>query len=312
MPEITKPNNHPIAGDKRKQRLLNLAGLASVGAAVFLFIIKAIAWFHTGSVAMLGSLLDSLLDFIASTINLFFLRSAMRPVDHEHRFGHGKAEPLGGILQAILICGSALFLISEAVRRIIEPRLPEDTLLGIIIMLVSCVVVGLLVAFQRYTIRQTGSLIVTGDALHGFGDLVINLGVVAALLLSDYLDAPIIDPVVAIALAAVLIRGAWHIAIESIHQLMDREFSEEERNRIRDIALQHPMVANIHDLRTRRAGFDAFIQLHIELPGDIDLTLAHKVADEVEHAINAAFPDAEVFIHQDPKGLERVDPFLRS
>lgn len=301
-----------VSSDPQLKRLLTLAGIASVAAALFLLLIKVIAWFHTGSVAMLGSLLDSLLDTIASMINLFFLRSAMQPVDHEHRFGHGKAEPLGGILQAALISGSALFLIAEAVRRIIHPQLPEDTLLGIGVMLVSCAVVGLLILFQRHTIRKTGSLIVSGDALHGFGDLVINIGVIIALLLSEYLRTPLIDPLVAIALAGILLRGAWGIAIEAVHQLMDREFSEAERDKVREIAMAHAMVANIHDLRTRRAGFDAFIQLHIELPGDIDLSEAHRVADEVEAAIKQAFPDAEVFIHQDPKGEERVDAFLRT
>lgn len=304
--------NSTAAQEIDKQRLVKLAGIASVAVAVFLFALKTIAWLHTGSVAMLGSLLDSLLDCAASTINLLFLNKAMRPVDHDHRFGHGKAEPLGGILQAILIAASALFLISEAVRRFIHPEMPTDTTLGIAIMAVSCLVVGMLIAFQRYAIKHTGSLIVSGDALHGLGDLVINLGVIAALVLGNLFKTPLIDPLVAIGLSIILIRGAWLIGSESINQLMDREFSEDERSSIRDIAVSHPLVANIHDLRTRRAGFDAFIQLHIEMPGDIDLTRAHQVADEVEAAIKAAFPDAEVFIHQDPKGLEPVNAFLRS
>lgn len=295
-----------------KQRLVKLAGIASVAAAIFLLAIKSVAWYHTGSVAMLGSLLDSLLDCAASTINLIFIQNAMRPVDREHRFGHGKAEPLGGILQAILIAASALFLISEAIRRFIHPEMPMDTTLGITVMIVSCIVVGALIAFQHHAIKHTGSLIVSGDAVHGLGDLVINLGVIASLVLGGVFATPLIDPLVAIGLSFVLVRGAWLIGSEAVNQLMDREFSEEERSSIRDIAVSHPLVASIHDLRTRRAGLDAFIQLHIEMPGDIELTHAHQVADEVEAAIKAAFPGAEVFIHQDPKGVERVNAFLRS
>lgn len=309
---MMNPNAKTRTLTDSNQNLLRLAGIASVAVAIFLLIVKSGAWFYTGSVSMLGSLLDSLLDCAASTINLIFLHNAMRPVDREHRFGHGKLEPLGGIIQAMLIGGSAVFLISEAVRRILEPKLPEDTTLGIGIMILSCLVVGLLVVFQRYTIRRTGSLIVSGDALHGFGDITINLGVIAALFFGNYFHSPFVDPVVAIALAFILIYGAWSIGAQSIHQLMDREFSEQERTHIRDIALEHPLVSNIHDLRTRRAGFDAFIQMHIEIPGELDLTSAHKIADEVEAAIKRAFPDAEVFIHQDPKGMERIDAFLRT
>lgn len=301
-----------VMEDQDKKRLLRHAGIASVAVAAFLFAIKALAWLETGSVSMLGSLLDSLLDIVASVMNLILLHSALRPVDHEHRFGHGKAEPLGGVIQAMLIGGSALFLLAESIRRIIEPSLPDNTGLGIAIMLVSCVMVSLLVWFQHYTIRKTGSLIVTGDALHGFGDIMINLGVIAALFLSRYFDAPLIDPLVAILLAFVLFRGAWEIGLQSINQLMDREFSEQERLQIRELALSHPGVTNIHDLRTRRAGFSAFIQMHLEMDGDMNLTCAHKVADDVEATIQQTFPDAEVFIHQDPKGIERINSFLRS
>ncbi len=141
---------------------------------------------------------------------------------------------------------------------------------------------------------------------------MINLGVIAALYLSDWLAAPVIDPLVALALAMVLIRGAWSIAARSIRQLMDTEFSEQDRSQIRQLALAHPQVSDIHDLRTRRAGFTAFIQLHLEMDGEISLTRAHDIADQVEATIQQAFPDAEVFIHQDPAGAERINAFLRS
>ncbi len=179
-------------------------------------------------------------------------------------------------------------------------------------MLVSSVIVGGLVLLQRYVVRRTGSLVVSGDALHGFGDVMINLGVIFALFVSTRFDAPYVDPIVGILLAGILLRGAWEIATHAMRQLMDAEFSPDERDRIRAIALSHPAVTDLHDLRTRRAGLTSFIQLHIELDGDMNLLEAHEIADEVELSIRREFPDSEVLIHQDPHGAETVTQFLRA
>ncbi|MCP3908509.1 MAG: cation diffusion facilitator family transporter [Oceanicoccus sp.] len=296
----------------KKEQLLKLATNASVVVALILVVIKAIAWAKTGSVAMLGSLLDSVLDAAAAFINMYFIRSAMQPADAEHRFGHGKAEPIGGMFQAMIIGGSAVFLMAESVRRLINPEFPVNTELGISIMLVSSAMVAVLVLIQRYVVKRTGSVIVAGDALHGFGDIAINLGVILALVLSGLLNSPLIDPVIAIVLACVLIRGAWSIGKNAIEQLMDTEFSEEEREHIRTLAKQHARVNDIHDLRTRRAGLSAFIQFHLEMDGEMNLNQAHAIADEIEQLIQQEFPNTEVLIHQDPQGIEEVDPFLRS
>ena len=295
-----------------KARLMTLATGASVLVAATLIGIKGVAWWQTGSVAMLGSLLDSLLDGLAAGINLFFVRRAIQPASHQYRFGHGKAEPIGGMFQAIIIGASALFLIAECVSRFLEPAIPTNTRLGIIIMVVASALVGALVLFQRFVAKRTGSLIVSADALHGLGDVGINIGVIVALLVSTRLDAPFVDPIIGILLALVLIRGAWEIGTNAIRQLMDEEFSEEERRQIREIALEHPEVADIHDLRTRRAGLTAFIQFHIELDGNLRLIEAHEISDEVEMAVRQAFPDAEVLIHEDPEGAETVTQFLRA
>jgi ferrous-iron efflux pump FieF len=295
-----------------KARLMKLATGASVLVACALITIKSVAWWQTGSVAMLASLLDSVLDGLAAGINLFFVRRALRPASAQYRFGHGKAEPIGGMFQAIIIGASALFLMSECIRRLIEPSLPTNTQLGIVIMVVASILVGILVLFQRYVVKRTDSLIVSADALHGIGDVGINLGVIVALLLSTQFDAPYVDPVIGILLALVLVRGAWEIGGSAIRQLMDVEFSEEERQQIREIALNHPAVSDIHDLRTRRAGLSAFIQFHIEMDGRMSLIQAHEISDEVELAVREAFPDAEVLIHEDPEGAENVSQFLRA
>lgn len=306
----TSTNAQP--DQQQRERLLKIATFASVAVAVFLVIIKALAWYKTGSVAMMGSLLDSLLDTVASILNVFFVRSALRPADTEHRFGHGKAEPIGGMIQAMIIGGSAVFLVAESARRLFEPELPSHTGLGIGIMLISCAVVGLLVLLQRYVVKHTGSMVISADALHGFGDILINLGVIFALFVSTRFNTPLVDPVVGMLLAGILLKGCWNIANQAIHQLMDSEFSMADRELILNLARQHPKVNDVHDLRTRNAGFSSFIQLHVEMDGMLNLLQAHKIADEVELSIRREFPQSEVLIHQDPQGTENIDPFLRS
>jgi ferrous-iron efflux pump FieF len=261
---------------------------------------------------MLGSLLDSILDTAASTINLLFVRYALQPADGRHRFGHGKAEPLGGLFQAMIIGASAIFLAFESSRRLMDPVMPTHTGLGVTIMLISSVVIAALVLFQRHVVKQTDSMVVEADALHGFGDIVINLGVIFALVVSTRFDAPYIDAIVGIVLSGVLLRGAWHICQRAMRHLMDEEFSEQDRHKIQDIIASHPRANAIHDLRTRRAGLSSFIQLHLELDGDMKLSQAHIIADEVEALILQEFPDAEVLIHQDPQGEEPVPSFLRT
>jgi ferrous-iron efflux pump FieF len=299
-------------GKTKKERLLKIATSASVVVATLLVLIKGVAWVKTGSVAMMGSLLDSILDAAAAVLNMYFVRRALKPADERHRFGHGKAEPLGGVFQAMIIGGSAIFLAAESIRRFFEPEMPTNSELGIIIMVISSVIVSGLVLLQRYVVKRTDSLVIAGDALHGFGDIMINVGVIIALFVATRFDAPFIDPVIGILLSGILFRGSYEIGRNAMRQLMDAEFTPEERQKIREIAMSNPNISDLHDLRTRRAGLTSFIQLHIELDGSMNLTEAHEIADAVELEIRRAFPDSEVLIHQDPHGKENVSQFLRA
>ncbi len=296
----------------KKEHLLKIATSASVVVATSLVVIKGIAWIKTGSVAMMGSLLDSILDAAAAGLNMYFVRRALKPADERHRFGHGKAEPVGGVFQAMIIGGSAIFLAAESVRRFFEPEMPTNSELGIIIMVISSVIVSGLVLLQRYVVKRTDSLVIAGDALHGFGDIMINVGVIFALFITTRFNAPFVDPVIGILLSGILFRGSYEIGTNAMRQLMDTEFTPEERQKIRDVAMSNPNVSDLHDLRTRRAGLTSFIQLHIELDGNLNLTAAHDIADAVEADIRKAFPGSEVLIHQDPHGIEIVSQFLRA
>lgn len=302
--EVDAAASAPLAAPRPvADRLKRWAAIASVSVAGVLISAKAGAWLATGSVSLLSTLIDSLLDLAASLINLLAIHHASQPPDQEHRFGHGKAEPLAGLGQAAFIGGSAAFLLFEAGARLVRPRPIDNEDIGLAVMALSIVLTLVLVLYQRWVIRRTQSLAISADSLHYKTDLLVNLGVVAALVLSSRFDLPLADPVIAIAIAVYILWSAWTIFTDSLHMLMDRELSAEARQRIRDIALAHPAVISIHDLRTRSSGSQSFIQFHLELDGNSTLRAAHAVADEVMERVEREFPNAEVLIHEDPHGI---------
>lgn len=305
----TKETSSSAAADRqRAARLMRLATYASVTTAALLVAAKLAAWIVTDSVAMLSALIDSFLDVLASLVNLYAVRQALQPADREHRFGHGKAEALAGLGQAAFITGSAVFLLFEAGRRLASPEPVENSGIGIAVMVLAIAATLALVAFQRHVVRQTGSMAIAADSLHYRSDLFLNASVIAALILSASIGWQSADPIFAIGIAAVVMFSAWRIIRAAFDNLMDRELSDELRDQIRSIALSHPEVRNMHDLRTRKSGTDSFIQLHLDLSADISLLRAHEIADAVEAMIKDAFPEAEVMIHQDPEGIDEHRP----
>jgi ferrous-iron efflux pump FieF len=296
-------------------RLMRRATYASVTVAVLLIAAKAVAWLMTGSVSVLSSLLDSLLDIAASLVNLLAIRTALTPADREHRFGHGKAEPLAGLGQSAFIAGSAALLAAEAMRRIFNPTPIENSGVGIAVMVLSIVATLVLLRYQRSVIARTKSLAISADELHYRGDLILNGSVIVSLILSGVFGWHLTDPLFGAAIALWIVYSAWQIAKNSLTQLMDHELPDADRQRIREIAMAHDDVEAVHDLRTRVAGQTSFVQLHLEMAPEMTLLRAHEVADEVEASILAAFPAAEVIIHQDPAGVpeaRRVFPPARA
>ena len=285
-------------------RLMRRATTASVAVAALMISIKLVAWIVTDSVSLLSSLLDSVLDAAASILNLMAVRQAFVPADREHRFGHGKAEPLAGLGQAAFIGGSAVFLFIEAVHHLAQPTVVANSVIGVAVMAAAIAVTLGLVAYQRYVIRHTGSLVVSADELHYRSDVILNASVILALVVSTATGWPYADPLFGMAIGLWIIYGAWQVAQKALVQLMDHELPDTERARIRAIAQAHPEVTAVHDLRTRAAGPTAFIQVHLEMEGAMSLAEAHRVSDEVEAALLQAFPHSEVIIHQDPAGIE--------
>ena len=285
-------------------RLMRLATYASVSVAGVLIAVKLWAWTATDSVSLMSSLVDSLLDAAASVINLLAVRHALVPADSDHRFGHGKAEPLAGLAQSAFVFGSALFLLIEAGRRLITPRPLPHADIGIAVMVPSIALTLVLVIFQHYVVRRTGSLAIKADSLHYKSDLLVNVGVIVSLVLVSRMGWNLADPVMALGIAAAILWGAWRIGQEVLVHLMDQELPPEERQRISEIALGRPGVRGLHDLRTRSSGRHQFIQLHLEMDPHMQLIDAHHLADAVMDDIQQAFPMAEVLIHEDPEGFE--------
>lgn len=284
----------------RHARLLKAVTFAAVGTAALLVAVKAVAWVLTGSVSILSTLIDSVLDVVASVVNLIAVRHALVPADEEHRFGHGKAEPLAGLGQAVFIVASGGYLLYEAGSRLVEPRPLAYETVGVGVMLFAIVATVALVKYQRYVIARTGSVAISADSLHYVGDVLINGGVIAALVLGGLLGWQWVDPLFGAGIAFYLMYTASRIATRSFHLLMDRELPDEARRRIMTIATAHPEVSAVHDLRTRSSGTHTFIQLHLEMDGSMTLSHAHGIADEVEARIREAFPNSEVIIHEDP------------
>jgi ferrous-iron efflux pump FieF len=293
-----------VSIDERQVRLRTRATYASVAVSAVLIAIKFAAWLATGSVAMLSSLVDSSLDVVAAIVNLFAVRHALEPADREHRFGHGKAEPLAALGQSAFLAGGALLLVFEAVSRTVSPAPIMRADLGIGVVIVSMAVDGALVLYQRYVVARTKSLAIGADELHFRSDLVVSAAVLAALVIDRFVDMPILDPLFGGAIGMWIIYGSIRLLRLSLGQLMDHELPDDDRARIREIVEAEREVTAVHDLKTRAAGPIAFIQLHLEMDGSMPLSRAHQISDEVEAKLREAFPNAEIIIHQDPAGLE--------
>ncbi len=292
--------------------LMRRAALASVVTSLFLVALKAFAYFASGSVSVLAALADSALDLFTASLNLIAIRSALTPADAEHRFGHGKAEPLAGLAQGAFIAGSALFLVIQSAIRLASPQPIEHATTAIAVMVISIVSAGGLVLFQKHVVATTGSVAISADRLHYMGDLFTNLGVLVAIALASMAGWTRADPVIALIVAGFMVASAWAVSRRSYDQLMDRELPDSDRDKIKSIVMCHAEVRNMHDLRTREAGVHTFIQIHIELDPAMSLMRAHEVSDAVEHELCTAFPRAEVIIHQDPAGVEMPEKLART
>ncbi|AWH88667.1 CDF family cation-efflux transporter FieF [Limnobaculum parvum] len=280
-------------------RLVKTAALCAASVAAVLLLVKIAAWWLTGSVSLLAALVDSMVDIAASITNLLVVRYALQPADHQHTFGHGKAESLAALAQSMFISGSAIFLFLTGFQHLANPQPIKSAGIGIIVTVISLISTIGLVTFQRWVVRKTQSQAIRADMLHYQSDIFMNGAILAALGLSLY-GFLYADAIFALGIGCYILYSALTMAYDAVQTLLDRALPDEERQEIMDIALSKSGIMGAHDLRTRQSGPTRFIQLHVEMADELPLVEAHKIADDVEQDILRRFPNSEVIIHQDP------------
>ena len=292
---------------KSDTRLNLSAGLLSVSVALVLVIAKLWAYGQTGSLSIAATLADSALDLMMSLGGLIAIAYAAKPADDDHNFGHTSAEDLAALGQSIFILISATVIATAAILRLLSDNvaLPQREASGIAVIAFSIVLTLGLVLWQRRVAKQTDNRVVKADSLHYLGDLIPNIGAIIALWASAKFGIGQIDSIVALAAALLLAFGALRIGKTAFDALMDRQADPKMIAGIAKIAGEFSGVRGFHDLKTRVAGSRIFVNIHVELDGDQTLNAAHAISAALRRAIIAAYPRADVLIHQDPVGVKK-------
>jgi ferrous-iron efflux pump FieF len=280
--------------------------------ALALLIAKAWAAIATDSTAMLGSLADTALDLVASLFTLAGVRIAALPADHDHRFGHGKAEALVALGQVVLIAASALGIGWRAVDRLLNGAPTVNAEFGVGVSIAAIAGTLLLLSYQKRVIARTGSVAIRTDNIHYKSDLLLNAAVIAALALDQWLSLRGADAAFGILIAVWLLWGAWRAAGDSVNQLMDAEWPPEKRAAFLRACADYPELKGIHDVRTRTSGAHDFIQFHVWVPESWSVKEAHDRMDLVEEDLQRRFPGTEIFLHLDPEGHTDRETMLPS
>lgn len=289
--------------NKQRNRLVKLASSVSVIIAIIIMSLKTYGWLMTESQSILASLVDSMLDISASVINLIAVRVSLLPPDDNHRFGHEKFQDLAVFSQSIFFLASGMFILFSSGKNLVQGEQLVNHGLGNHIMYICTALTFFLVLFQFYVVKKTASKIIKADKFHYFTDLITNIAVIFSLHLS-----PVwwfMDGLAGIGISLYVIIGSYKLSREAIGNLVDEEFKAEDKEKILRIVRNNPHCLGIHELKTRYAAHKPFIQFHLELDGNLTLSRAHEIADQLMDVLLLEFPDAEITIHQDPDGLEK-------
>ncbi|WP_301098254.1 cation diffusion facilitator family transporter [Otariodibacter sp.] len=296
--------------EKDYTKQVNRAATLAITVASILIVVKAFAWWKTESMAILAAMTDSLVDLFASLTNMAILRFALRPADENHTFGHGKAESLAALIQSAFITGSAAFLLLQGVQRFTSPQFVKSSELGIAISIISVLLTAILVIYQRKVVKETNSPAIQADCLHYQTDLYMNTAILVAMVLNlnGFIYA---DAIFAIGIAFYILYNAGKMLWEAMQSLLDQALPQEEVDKVWNIALEHPGIISIHDVKTRRAGAIRFFQLHLELDDNLPLVVAHEITDGLEQKLLDAFPMSDVIIHQEPTSVVKREQAIQ-
>ena len=298
----------PVIDIAQREIWARRATTASIVIAATLIAIKAAGWFMTDSVSLLSSMIDSMLDVGTSVINFMAVRSAWRPADHDHRFGHGKAEPLAGLFQSAFMIGAAILVLAEAGSRLAEPQPIRFAVEGVWIMSISLVMTVGLVLLQRKAVRMSGSLAVDADSMHYTSDILSNLAVIVALV-AGFSGLNWADPAIGGMVALFLLYSAVKVGRNSVSVLMDQELPESDSQRIIELTMKNASVIGIHRLRTRSSGVHRFAEIELIMDGGMLMRESHTICHQVMDSIRAEYPDLDITIHPEPPEDIHLDEF---
>lgn len=272
----------------------------SILSNILLIIMKLIVGIISGSVSIISEAIHSSMDLVAALIAFFAVRISDTPPDSRHPYGHGKVENISGVIEALLIFAAAIWIIFEAVRKLLgEEIVLEKIWIGSVVMLISAIV-NIIVSRKLYKVaRQTKSVALEADALHLKTDVYTSFGVALGLGLIIITDIKWLDPVVAMTVALFIIRESYSLLKRAFTPLLDTAWGEDEKAGL--VSILNKKEVNYHDLRTRIAGNYRFIDVHVEIPEDVSVGNAHKYCDMIENELKSVYENLTVTIHVEPK-----------
>jgi len=295
-----------LENQKNTDPLVRSASIASLLVASTLIVLKYYGWVATTSVSLLGSLADSLIDFLASVFVFIAISYSLLPADAKHRFGYGKSEGLAAFIQSLLIGISGIYVCFEAIKRLLNPSQINQPSIAIWIILVSIALTLALVMYQKYVVKKSKSIAIESDQYHYLTDTYINISVLFSIVITGWTRFVFIDALVGLLISGVVLYTSVTLLKKSFKILLDQEIQSDDRDRIKEIALDHPKVLGFHDLRTRDTGRKYIIQFHLELDPNMSLLESHEITDEVTDNVLKLYPDSELIIHTDPLGIDEV------
>lgn len=273
----------------------------AITVAFCLAVSKAVVGFVTGSLSILSSAVDSILDIAASLFNFIALKKSEEPADTGHQYGHGKYEAMAAFIQSIIIFLSGLFILISAWDKFIHNNHPEVSSAGFIVMGISIGATIFLTIYLRYKAKKENSLVLESDAMHYSIDLYTNIGIILALLVIKLTGFAVIDSIVAAMVAVYIIFSAIKLSLQVSKQLLDSSIEEEVYNKLLKVLESFGEYhLDFHRLRTRSAGSEIFIDMHLTLCRKLTLEEVHQITDVIEHAISQEIKGADVTIHPEP------------
>ena len=293
---------------KEKLNTKTWAAAVSIVSNSFLILIKVIIGLLTSSVSVVAEAIHSGIDLLAAVIAFFSVRAGAKDADEQHPFGHGKIEDFSGMIEAFLIFVAAVIIVYEAVMRILHPVPLEKLGLCVIAMLISVVVN---IGVSRYLLKiakKTDSIALEADARHLTTDVLTSAGVMVGIAVVSITKIHKLDPLIAMAVAGLIIVTAYDLTKRSIRDLIDTKLPDEDEEFIRTKLSEHlGEIVDYHALRSRKGGFQRFVDVHVTMPRTLSIEEAHKLCDHFEEEIKQHFGSMTITIHVEPCDVSSQD-----